>query len=189
MFRARCARENRSRPQPDETSVREMDAYKKCDQIPCSGQGRTLFFERGSLLIRLGNLARSACGTIIYHQASSAFGPKIAIFAAKFPVCREFARRQVRSALRRQPGSPRIAGSSRYLVRSPANGGVLHAGRRSLCSRWLGQRANSPKVSGPDWENSLFWRTGARDRVRSPLNGGRTTTTVVSSRSRKDTAK
>src|SRR5258707_991613 len=69
-------------------------------------RNNSLILKIFSLLICVGNCARSRC-----RRAVSCYGippqtPKIAIFPVKFPVSREFAWRPVRSALRRQPGSP-----------------------------------------------------------------------------------
>src|ERR1700676_5229631 len=98
--------ENRSRPRPDETSVREMDAYafgKKfpcCDlEIPCSPK----YF---SLLICVGNRSISRCRTAISCYEIGLGSLKVAKFPVKFPDSRECARRRVRAALRRQPTSP-----------------------------------------------------------------------------------
>jgi hypothetical protein len=65
----------------------------------------SLFREIFSLLICVGNFSKSRCGTSISCSRVTSRGPKTAIFPVKFPVSREFARRRVRSALRRQPGS------------------------------------------------------------------------------------
>jgi hypothetical protein len=54
----------------------------------------------------LGNYAISRCNTAISCYEIGSQSPKNAKFPVKFPVSREFAWRRVRSALRRQPGSP-----------------------------------------------------------------------------------
>src|SRR5258708_5083290 len=58
-----------------------------------------------SLLIFTGNFWRSYCSTGLLRSEIGAHRPKIAKFAVKFPVSREFGSRRVRSALCRQPGS------------------------------------------------------------------------------------
>jgi hypothetical protein len=58
-----------------------------------------------SLLVCLGNCARSHCSAAVSSHKIGSGSLKIAKFPVKFPVSREFAWRQVRSALRRQPGS------------------------------------------------------------------------------------
>src|SRR4051795_12421935 len=65
----------------------------------------SLIFEMFSLLTRVGNSAKSPCSTGGLPRPNRFWGLKIAKFPVKFPVSREFAWRQVRSALRRQGGS------------------------------------------------------------------------------------
>ena len=50
-------------------------------------------------------LAQKALHSSVFWPGSGLRAARIARFPVKFPVCREFARRQVRSALRRQCGS------------------------------------------------------------------------------------
>jgi hypothetical protein len=52
--------------------------------------------------------------------------PKIANFPVKFPVSREFPRRRVRSALRRQPGSLRFREFPSLDEKGPPSGGFSH---------------------------------------------------------------
>jgi hypothetical protein len=68
----------------------------------------SLLFEIFSLLICTGNCAKNRCGTAVSCSKIVSGSPEIAVFPVKFPVSREFAWRRVRSALRRQPGSPAI---------------------------------------------------------------------------------
>jgi hypothetical protein len=63
----------------------------------------SLFFEKFSLLICLGNCAKSHCSAVVSSYEIGSLSLKIVKFPVKFPVSREFAWRQVRSALRRQP--------------------------------------------------------------------------------------
>src|SRR3984893_15499778 len=81
-----------------------MDAYSEFlnSLIPAKN---SLFFEIFSLLICVGNCAKSDCGAAVSCYEIGLGAPKIAKFPVKFPVSREFAWRRVRSALRRQPGS------------------------------------------------------------------------------------
>jgi hypothetical protein len=65
----------------------------------------SLFFETFSLLICVGNCAKSDCGAAVSCYEIGLGSPKIAKFPVKFPVSREFAWRRARSALRRQPTS------------------------------------------------------------------------------------
>jgi hypothetical protein len=65
-----------------------------------------LIIEIFSLLICVGNCARSDCGAAVFCYEIGLGSPEIAKFPVKFPVSREFAWRRVRSALRRQPMTP-----------------------------------------------------------------------------------
>jgi hypothetical protein len=65
----------------------------------------SLFVRIVSLLICLGNCPSSACSTEVSYSEIDPHRPKTGKFPVKFPVSREFARRRVRSALRRQGGS------------------------------------------------------------------------------------
>ena len=85
----------------------------------------SLFFEIFSLLICVGNCAKSDCGAAVSCYEIGPGGPEIAKFPVKFPVNREFDSRRVRSALRRQPGSPRFREFPSLVVGRPANGGLL----------------------------------------------------------------
>jgi hypothetical protein len=84
--------ENRSRPRPDETSVREMDAYPPCavrelnSLIPAKN---SLLLEIFSLLIFVGNLPGNRCGTGAFRTDIASKSPEIAKFPVKFPVSRE----------------------------------------------------------------------------------------------------
>jgi hypothetical protein len=66
----------------------------------------SLLCEIISLLILIGNSKKIRCGAAVSRDKTGSQGSKMANFPVKFPVSREFARRRVRSALRRQPGSP-----------------------------------------------------------------------------------
>jgi hypothetical protein len=66
----------------------------------------SLFFEKSSLLICLGNCSKSHCSAVVSSHETGYRSLKIAKFPVKFPVSREIAWRPVRSALRRQPTSP-----------------------------------------------------------------------------------
>ena len=51
----------------------------------------------------LREFAEKSCGKAVSCSNIVALRPEIVIFPVKFPVCREFGWRPVRSALRRQP--------------------------------------------------------------------------------------
>ena len=65
----------------------------------------SLFLKMLSLLIFVGNFTKEYCSAAVSCSEMRSWGSEIAKFPVKFPVSREFAWRQVRSALRRQPGS------------------------------------------------------------------------------------
>ena len=74
-------------------------------RIPCCALDETLFAKKNSLLVGAGNWLKRRRTAAFSGQGSGLRAARIAGFPVKFPVCREFARRQVRSALRRQPRS------------------------------------------------------------------------------------
>ena len=63
----------------------------------------SLFLRIVSLLICVGNWSRNGCGSGVSCYQIACRNAGIAKFPAKFPVSRELAWRQARSALRRQP--------------------------------------------------------------------------------------
>jgi hypothetical protein len=65
----------------------------------------SLFPQKFSQLICIGNCAKSRCAAAVFCSRFRFYGAKIAQFPVKFPVSREFGWRRVRSTLRRQPGS------------------------------------------------------------------------------------
>jgi hypothetical protein len=95
--------ENRSRPRPDETSVREMDAYVLW-KISLLRRRNSLFGRIISLLTFVGNCPGSGCSTAVSCYDSGLWRREISKFPVKFPVSREFPWRRVRSPLRRQAG-------------------------------------------------------------------------------------
>jgi hypothetical protein len=107
-----------------------MDAYSEFlnSLIPAKN---SLFFEILSLLICVGNCAKSDCGAAVSCYEIGLGSPEIAKFPVKFPISREFAWRRVRSALRRQPTSPARREMSLSLGERPANGGLLRIGHQS----------------------------------------------------------
>jgi hypothetical protein len=76
-----------------ETSVREMDAYPEFlnSLIPAKN---SLFLEIFSLLICVGNCAKSDCGAVVSCYEIRLGSPEIEKFPVKFPVSREFAWRR-----------------------------------------------------------------------------------------------
>ena len=94
-----------------------------CSLIPTKN---SLFFEIVSLLICVGNCARSHCGAAVSSHEIGSRSLKIARFPVKFPVSREFAWRRERSALRRQPGIPRFREFPSLDVKGPLNAGFSH---------------------------------------------------------------
>jgi hypothetical protein len=85
----------------------------------------SLFPEIFSLLICVGNCAKSDCGAAVSCYEIGLGSPEIAKFPVKFPVSREFAWRRLRSALRRQPGRPAGRVFAQIYRETPAIGGLL----------------------------------------------------------------
>jgi len=124
-------------------------------------RNNSLILKIFSLLICVGNCARSRC-----RRAVSCYGippqtPKIAIFPVKFPVSRELAWRLVRSALRRQPAS---GSTGDCYPAIPRSAGQLRLFVNSISVSILDLSAKSPIVSGLHLKYSRFWETRARDR-------------------------
>jgi len=88
--------------------------------------------------------------------------------SCKFPVSREFAWRQVRSALRRQPGSLDVPVLPCWAGRTAAIGAFAIQGL--FPDPDLTNPRNLPRVSAVS-EYSRFWETDAGDLFRSPLRG------------------
>ncbi|SIO47530.1 hypothetical protein SAMN05443247_05916 [Bradyrhizobium erythrophlei] len=128
---------------------------------------KSLYFEIFSLLICVGNCAKSGCGAAVSCYGIGPGSLEIAIFPVKFPVSREFAWRRVRSALRRQP-STRSARDSEHIVgENPAFLGAFRAFSTCLQNPKYGNSGeNLPKVSGQNRRNSRFEETFSGDKFR-----------------------
>ena len=85
----------------------------------------SLFFTIFSLLICVGNCSRSGCSAAVSWYCIVSLSPRIAKFPVKFPVSREFVWRPVRSALRRQPGSPTFGYDPHEMREWAGNSGFL----------------------------------------------------------------
>jgi hypothetical protein len=90
----------------DAEHVREMDAYRFAANNSLLSPQNSLFVRKRSLIVCLGTLLKSSCGTTASCYEIVTLRPEIAIFPVKFPVSREVAQRPVRIPLRRQPTSP-----------------------------------------------------------------------------------
>jgi hypothetical protein len=110
----------------------------------------SLFVEKFSLLIHLGKYLRSPCGTAVFGTDDVSPTAKTADFPVKFPVCREFAWRRVRSSLRRQPRSLPFAVIPRAVRESPVIGEVLRS-RKVWARSWPQSAARSSKLRGGLW--------------------------------------
>jgi hypothetical protein len=88
-------------------------------------------------------LAKKGRTTACSGQWSGLRAARIARFPVKFPVCREFGRRQVRSPLRRQPRSPAVSDSLQRAPHRPGNPGFS-------CVQ-LGLQAPALPISGAKW--------------------------------------
>jgi hypothetical protein len=105
------------------------DAYLPCTRNSLILKESSLFPEIFSLLICVGNFAKSRCSAAISLSGLASQTLKI----AKFPVSKELARRRVRSALRRQPGSHCVGETS------PVPSGKAHSWR-AFAMRWTVSR-------------------------------------------------
>jgi hypothetical protein len=112
---------------------------------------------------------RSRCSTVVSCYEISLRSRKNAKFPVKFPVSREFTWRTARSALRRQPGSPRFREFSSLAAERPANSGLFSSPIVSgdRCSNFSGR--TFPKVSSRIQENSRFPETCLGDQRIKPL--------------------
>jgi hypothetical protein len=83
------------------TSARSK--FKYGESLSLLSPANSLSLKNSSLFPAVGNWARSHLGTAICSREQRVLSPKNGKIPAKFPVCREFAWRPARSALRRQP--------------------------------------------------------------------------------------
>jgi hypothetical protein len=94
--------------------VQEMDAYDAYFSVTLNSlipAKNSLFVEIFSLLICVGNCAKSDRGAAVSCSKTFSRCLKIAKFPVKFPDSREIEWRRARSALQRQPGSHLCLGS------------------------------------------------------------------------------
>jgi hypothetical protein len=118
-----------------------------------------VFAKKNSLLDGAGNWSKRRRIAAFSGQGSGLQAARIADFPVKFPVCREFARRQVRSPLRRQPPSPAFRHGLRPAPHRSGNPGFSRT-RVSLQAPGLrSSRLKSRKVSGHIPKNSRFAET------------------------------
>ena len=102
---------------------------------------------------------QNACVAVVLTACQCLQTPKIANFPVKFPVCREIERRQVRSALRRQPPIRAVGQAPQEARECAGNPGCS---RIRFCLWTPGSsilRWKSPKVSGLVREYSRFAET------------------------------
>jgi hypothetical protein len=85
-----------------------MDAYVSSPRPSLLCLEKSLLLEIFSLSIFIGNCSRSDCSTASSCSEIGSQRPEPTKFPVKFPVSRVFSWRRVRSALRRQPTSPRV---------------------------------------------------------------------------------
>ena len=103
----------------DSPPSRRARTLRICHENSLLSVWNSLLFGKFPLLTCLGNLLKSPCGTAVSCSVTSVCLPKFVIFPVKFPVCREFARRQVRSALRHQPATHSTYDSLQLMLRNP----------------------------------------------------------------------
>jgi hypothetical protein len=107
----------------------------------------------------LREFAEKSCGKAVSCSNIVALRPEIVIFPVKFPVCREFGWRPVRSALRRQPGIP-ASGKASWETRDWAGNPSFSRSRfRFQTPSSLILERQPPKVSGHLREYSRFAET------------------------------
>ena len=119
----------------------------------------------------LGNLLKSAYDTVVSCFGIVVLRSEIVIFPVKFPVCREFSWRQVRYALRRQPGILAFCQAPKQTRNKAGNTGFLRISFRLYTPDSEILERQSAKVSGHPHEYSRFAEIDAGDRVRSALCG------------------
>ena len=130
-----------------------------------------------SLLICTGNCLISNCSTEVFSAKIVSNRLRIAELPVKFPDSREFAWRRVRSALRRQPGSPGLRenapDSSRkarqqpaFAIRRPVSLLPIPQYEDRIRRKSLANTANIP-VLGRRWPETGFDHGLRGDRSRS----------------------
>jgi hypothetical protein len=145
------------------------DAYLPCTRNSLILKKSSLFPEILSLLICVGNFAKSRCSAAISLSGLASQTLKIAKFPVKFPVSRELARRRVRSALRRQPATPAFRRAPQENREWAGNTGFSRVRLRLQTPNSATAGRQSAKVSGHTPEYSRFAETVGGDRVRSRL--------------------
>jgi hypothetical protein len=143
-------RANLERTMEDQTSEFECNAclpayLTLAEQVP--GPAKFFPVPRKDFPVNcLGNCARSHGSAAVSSHGAAPRRLKIAEFPVKFPVSREFARRRVRSALRRQGGSLVRARTFRFVFSwHPVARPKLHVSLRPRTDLW----------------NDCFWRKAA----------------------------
>jgi hypothetical protein len=118
----------------------------------------TLFSRTVSLFVGLGNYLRSCCVAAFPGRITRLWVTKIDNFPVKFPVSRDIAWRQARSALRRQPGIPVFREFPSFDKKGPPNAGFSYC-RKSLETDVRTFRAeNSRKSPAESRKTPVFWR-------------------------------
>jgi hypothetical protein len=121
-----------------------------------------------SLLICVGNCARSRCRRAVSWYGIPPQTPEIAIFPVKFPVSREFALETgaiSTASPARQSGIPRFC--PQQCQKWPPMAGFCKLARGLQAPDLATCRAKSPIVSGGYLKYSRFSETATGDRVRS----------------------
>jgi hypothetical protein len=155
-------------PRLCESAVRKPDTLERNSLLRLRN---SLFFEKFSLLICVGNCAKSRCSTAVPRHQIGLGSLKIVKFPVKFPVSREFEWRRALSALRRQPGNVRFRAFPSSDEKGPPNVGSSPIVSGDRCSNFSGREF--PKVSSRIQENSRFPETPLEDPRINPLSGRR----------------
>ena len=128
------------------------------------------------------------CRTVVSRDLRTLKPRKNREFPVKFPVCREFRRRQVRSALQRQPGSPGIRLCLLICREGRQFTGFLASGEILRVAKSAPRTLKIPKVSRRHPDNSLFREAPAR--ISGPRPGQYSTSPFsVSAETRPDGCK
>src|ERR1700692_3876846 len=118
----------------------------------------SLLLEIFSLLFCVGNFVKSRGATAVSCSEIASQSLKIAKFPVKFPVNREFAWRQVRSALRRQPGSVRFREFPSLDEKGPPNAGFSHRQKSLETDVRTFWAEHSQKSPAEPKKTPVFWR-------------------------------
>jgi hypothetical protein len=146
-----------------QTAANGREADIEANPFPAASERIPSYSKPFSLLIRIGKSSKSPCVKASSDERRRAPPVKTANFPAKFPVCREFSWRLVRSALLRQPRSPAFRLASQETREWAGNPGISRCRIRLWKPSPPMLRGKSPKVSGRTGQYSRFAETKGGD--------------------------